>query len=269
MLVGVTGIPGAGKSYMCVRLVVKAMFEGKIVVTNFNMKPGWIRKLVNRRYWYWRFVPHWGSQRLRVHEAEYAARYHVIAEVSELVTLRFSGEGENRAVVVIEEAHTFLNAREWNKEDRKEIVAWSSKVRHLGVQAFIVTQDLESIDRQVRAKLTYHVKLRNFNHWKVMGIPIWPVPRFLAIWNYPTAKAIVKREFFGLTWTKKLYDSHELGVWAEEDRPDLTWLPRTPDAEPAGQPAAASPERSEADGATACLPATSDVVRDDSGEALT
>lgn len=258
MLVGVSGIPGAGKSFMCVRLVVRAMLAGKVVVTNFRLHDGWIRTLVRRHYWYWCLVPRFGKRKLAVYEEEYASRYHVISHVSELVTIRVAGEKPNRCMVVIEEAHTFLNAREWNNKDRGEIVAWASKVRHLGIEAYIVTQDLESIDRQIRARITYHAKLRNFKHWKLMGIPIWPWDRFLAIWHYPTAKAIVKREFFGLNWCKKLYDTHELGVWGEEGRDDLLWLPRTPAAEPASQPAAAPPERSEAGGATACLPAMPD-----------
>lgn len=256
MLVGVTGIPGAGKSFMCIRLVVRALMAGKVVVTNFPLKPGWIRLVVRRQHFWWCLVPVVGRRRLEDFEAEATTRFHVIRDVKELVTIRFAGEGASRAVVVIEEAHTFLNAREWNKEDRGEVVAWASKVRHLGVDAYVVTQDLESIDRQVRAKMTYHVKLRNFKHWKVMGIPIWPFDRFLAIWHFPTAKAIVKREFFGLNWSKKLYDTHELGVWGEENRTDLLWLPRAPDVVPACPPDVAAAARSAAGGAPAGQPAT-------------
>lgn len=257
MLIGVTGPLGCGKSWFAVRKIVEALEKDKVVITNFDLQEDWVELVVDHALWRW-VVP---GHRAKLKE-RWRRNVHVVREIDELCRIRIDGCKEARARVVIEEGHTFINARDWHDSERKEVVAWASKVRHLGEEVFIVTQDLQSIDRQIRAKMTYHVELRNLRQWKVAGIPIVPFNYFIAIWRYPTGKAVVKRDFYMLDWRKRLYDTHELGVWGEEGREDLLWLPRPPVAAPAGPPAGRTagppagrtPAASTPDGATEELP---------------
>ena len=229
----VTGPLGAGKSFYGIRKAADAIEAGKFVVTNFAMSEDWTERVANRNAFRWLL----GRRRRRLAE-RWSRNYYRVNDLAELIRVRAAGSGEGRMVVVIDEAHVFMNARTWRDEDRMRLVEWASASRKLGADVYLITQDLQSLDRQVRDRLTYHVTLRNLKQFKVMGIPVVPFNFFLAIWQYHAAgKAIVKREAYRLNWMAKLYDTHDLGAFATlVDPEDAIWLPLPA---PAPTPAAA------------------------------
>lgn len=228
-LIMVTGPLGAGKSYYGVRKAVEALEAGKIVVTNFGMVPDWHEKVVDHHPLRW-LIP----GRRRKLKREWRGRILQVPDLATLLRVRVDGDGESRAVAIIDEAHMFMNARSWKDEGRMDIVGWASASRKLGFDVYLITQDLQSLDRQVRDRLTYHVSLRNLKQFKVMGIPIFPFNFFLAIWQYHAAsKAIVKREAYRLGWARKLYDTMATGGLGMVDEPtDPIRLPERPSSEP-------------------------------------
>jgi Zonular occludens toxin (Zot) len=233
-LIMVTGPLGSGKSYYGVRKAVEALEQGKVVVTNFRMTPEWTDRVVDRHPLRW-VIP----GRRRKLKAKWARSVLVVPDLKTLLRVRLEGQGEKRGVVVIDEAHVFMNARSWRDEDRMELVEWASASRKLGFEVYLITQDLQSLDRQVRDRLTYHVTLRNLKQFKVAGIPIVPFNFFIAIWQFHTAaKAIVKREAYRLSWMAKLYDTMDLGAFGSLMNPEDAI--RLPSAAPSEPPQAAS-----------------------------
>jgi zona occludens toxin len=220
MMAVVTGPPGSGKSFYAVCKAIDAVESGKFLVTNFPLIENWEETVANHhplRY----MIP----GRRRALAKRFRQRSFYSPDLTELSRLRFEGRAEGRAVAVIDEAHQALNARMWNDSDRAEHIRFFTQHRHVGLDLFLLTQDLQNIDRQVRALLEYHISLRNLRRMKVMGIPVSPINLFLAIWLWHSGpKNVVKRELFPLNWRKKLYDTHG---YAPPPTDGAIWLPRS------------------------------------------
>lgn len=236
MIALVTGPPGSGKSYYAVRKAVDSLERGKFVITNVPMTPDWQDKVADHHPLRW-VIP----GRRRKLKAQWRGRLmHIGDDFSALRRIRMKGSKEGRGVVVLDEAHVWMNSRLWRDDDRLDIVNWFSMHRKLGFDVYLITQDANNIDRQVRALFEYHVHLRNLRMMKVAGVPVSPINLFLAIWKWHAAKgAVVKREAYRLNWTKKLYDT--MGMYGENGHTpdDVLWLPR-----PERAPARAHPLRS-------------------------
>jgi zona occludens toxin len=236
LITAVTGTPGAGKGVYAVRKSVEAIERGKVLVTNVPMVADWTERVAYR---------HPVRRLIPKRRGKLAARYqrHVlyVRTLEDLARVRVPGDEEGRWIAVIDEAGDFLNAREWREEGRKENVGWFNKHRHLGADVYLIAQDLDNLDRQVRSKAEYVCRLRNLRRMKVAGIPVSPVNLFLAItrWNDP-AKTVAKRECYTLNWTKDLYDTHG-AVDLDGPPPDAILLPRPPlNAAPAGHASASA-----------------------------
>lgn len=220
MIVLVTGAPGSGKSYYAVRTIATALMDGKPVATNIALKEGWERQVANlnplNRILWWR--------RRRVEE-RLGRQVFVSDDLDELFRVRLDGDKEGRGVMVLDEAHTWLNSRTWDQSadaratkaeavaQRLKMVRYFSSHRHLGFDVYCITQDELNIDRQVRGLFEYHVRLKNLRNFKLAGIRIVPVRYFLAIWEWnDTAKSIVKRQGYPLTRIANIYSTHALAV---------------------------------------------------------
>jgi hypothetical protein len=159
---------------------------------------------------------------------------YVAPELGELFSLRLRGRGEGRGVMVLDEAHYWLNARNWGADDREAIVTFFTQHRKLGWDVYLIVQDAEMIDKQVRRLIEFHVELKNLRRVKVcLGLlPLSPVNLFLANWWWHGMRHVkpVKRELNRLTWQRRLYDTTQLHHGIEQDGDaDALWLPRQPD----------------------------------------
>lgn len=222
MIVLVTGPPGSGKTYYTVRKVCDSLERGKFVATNVDFHDGWTDKLARGNVLRW-LIP---GRRAAMAE-RFAERTYVTPNLDELFRLRLPGKGESRGVMVLDEAHQWMNSRLWKDTDRLRIVQFFSQHRKLGWDIYLVTQDANNIDRQVRSLFEYHAQLRNLKKMRVLGVPVTPVNLFLCIWKWHAAQgAIVKREAYRLTGRAKYYDTMaqtHLPDWDGDD--DLIYLP--------------------------------------------
>jgi hypothetical protein len=241
MLFGVTGTPGAGKSYYAVRKIVDNLQRGKLVATNVPLCEGWEVELAKRTLGS-RLIP----GRVQRRAAFYRDRSMQVRTLDELMQIQLAGSDEGRGVCVLDEAHEWLNSRLWDadKELRQRYVDWFSTHRHAGWDVYLISQHLDSVDKQVRDRVEFNVRLRNMKRARLAGFPIVPMNVFLAVhtWNGgpQSKKVITKREWFLLDGRRKLYSTHRSGY---ELRPGRPTLPRsaTPEPSASGPPAAAAP----------------------------
>lgn len=233
MIYAVTGTPGSGKSWYAVRRICQALIDGKPVATNVPLRPGWAHELARRN-------PRHRLTRGGVDRA--AAKYERLLlqldprHPDDLMKVRLNGSGEGRGIAVLDEAHEWLNSRMWADGDRKEFVAWFSTHRHYGWDVYLLTQYLDSIDKQVRDRVEWHISVRNLRNARVAGVRIFPFSLFLAIHLWaggPQAtRHVGRRETYVLDRRRQLYDTH--GLAFEGSAPDdAIWLPREAEQRPA------------------------------------
>jgi hypothetical protein len=230
LIVGVTGTPGSGKSYICVRKITDNVLGGKMVVTNVPLRDGWelvlaLRNPIVRLLW-WLHVRRPARRRAE----RFTDRVAVVKTLDELMDVQLGCQScgapadgrcghhikEGRGIAVVDEAHEWLNARMWDedKELRARYVNWFSTHRHNGWDVYLVSQHLDSLDKQVRDRVEYHVTLRNLRNAKFIGIPVVPFNVFLAIWVWAQTSGgsrgrhVNKREFFKICSLANLYSTH-------------------------------------------------------------
>jgi hypothetical protein len=239
MIALVVGAPGSGKSYTSVALIAEALRAGKPVATNIELAEDWPELVVasmagarlRGRAWRER-----RAERLR-------SLVHVSGELDELFRVRLVGCGkcrgcdrggicrrENRGVMVLDEAHNWMNARTWDADGvsaskneavqrRLGVVRFFSQHRKLGWSVYLITQDENNVDRQVRTLFECLVRLRNLHNFKFIGIPIVPVNLFLAIWQWnDPSKSVLRRQVRRLDKrVARLYDTMALSHGAGDE----------------------------------------------------
>jgi zona occludens toxin (predicted ATPase) len=236
----VTGTPGAGKSYYAVRRIKAALERGQVVATNVALHDGWATAIA-RSNPFTRLVP----GRVRKKAARYEQRLIVSDDLDELFRVRLHGDGESRGVMVLDEAHNWMNGRSWDVDEtggternarsvavnrRMTVVKFFTQHRKLGWEVVLITQAAENLDAQVRRLCEFNTRLRNLRQFKVAGITLFPFNLFIAIkvWNDPS-KSIMSREVFRLhRRTARLYDTMALSHGLEDDASDAIWMPRPP-----------------------------------------
>lgn len=234
----VVGTLGSGKTYWSVRKIEAALRDGKCVATNVKLTDDFAERIAAHRP-RCRF-----SSAARKRYADKIRRHYFYSDdLDELFRVRLSGSAEGRGVMVLDEAHGWMNARLWNDNRRVEIVRFFTQARKLGWHVYLITQNEKNIDSQVRDLFEYHIRLRNLRRLQFAGFPIVPFNLFMAIrtWN-GAGNAIVGRDWYRLTWQKALYDTHEIHHGLDEtDAPPGVVLPRPEVAATAAAPDAPAP----------------------------
>lgn len=242
------GVPGAGKSFTCVAEIVEALEQGKCVITNVELEPGW-EKIAARSNFVRRCIP--GA--VAKAEARYLDRVFVATSLEELMRVRIAGEKEGRCLAIFDEAHNWMNARTWANEDRAPVVRWFTQHRKLGFDVYLVTQRAENIDLQVRALCEYRVTLSNLKRQRMMGIRPIPFNIFRQHWRWEggNEKAVAKIKFRRLNKkVARLYNTLALSHGLEADDFEPIYLPHSSASprvvephENARAPAAGSPDQ--------------------------
>jgi len=219
MIAAITGTPGSGKTYTCVKTIVDDLCKGRVVVTNVKLVDDWAYQVVNSG---WRRVLPRSAKEARARELE---RYYRFVESMEELLLVWvdrpakyarSSEGlcEGWWTVVLDEAHQWLNNRQWKDDNRQIYGSWFAEHRKVGADVFLLSQHMDAIDKQVRDRVEYKVTLKNLRRVRIAGIPLVPFNYFLAIWEWTQGatagkRQIAKRRFYGLDWRRGLYDTFQ------------------------------------------------------------
>jgi len=148
MIIAFVGTPGSGKSYDAVNEVVANLKIGRVVYTNIEG----MEQDQCKRYM---------QDLLGFDDYEFKTRFNHLTdtEMKNFWNLTLPG-----SLIVIDEAHRLFNSREWQSASNKEFCDWASVHRHQGYDCYIITQDLEKIDKQARSLVewTYHYRQVNF-----------------------------------------------------------------------------------------------------------
>lgn len=241
MIAAVQGVPGAGKTYYGMRVIAQAILAGKFVATNVKLVDDWPERIANTTVLRW--MPRRRAQKM----AEWRRRVAYVEDVDELARIRLGTRGfekqlEGRGVVVLDEAGEWLDSRSWadDKDKRHRTNRFFRQHRKLGWDVYLIAQDVEHIDKQVRDLAEFTVTLRNLRRFKpFLGIPLWPFGNlFLALWFWSGVRlGRPMRKQGPYTLNKKiagLYDTHQIVHEVGNDEGhELVWLPL-----PAGDPAA-------------------------------
>lgn len=245
----VTGPPGHGKSFYCVRTIVRSLERGRWVATNIELHDDWVRTAA-RANGLRRLLP----GRVQSREGVFAEKAYVTHDLDELVRLRLPGCGrcktckagrrcmrEGRGVMVLDEAHMWLNARTWDADDsgrgltkaqavmnRLKIVRFFSQHRKLGWEIYLVTQDDANLDSQVRRNFEDHIHLKNMKAYKIplIGIRPFPVNVFAAVrtWHDRDRTKLGVEVFLLSKKVAGIYDTMATSHGLEWDAPDAIWL---------------------------------------------
>jgi hypothetical protein len=150
----VKGELGSGKSLLSVSRMQKALEDGNRVATNMDL---FLERLVGDR------------------KPRDVTRLPDHPKLEDFRALGRGHEGRKGiekkfGLIVLDEAATFLNSREWageadaDKSDkqkqakaRSQLIAWLRHARKFRWHLILITQDVESLDAQVRRALSEHV----------------------------------------------------------------------------------------------------------------
>jgi hypothetical protein len=171
-----TGAPGHGKSYTAVKLIDESVSKGKMVVTNVPLREDWAYQMA-------RYHTLFGSLRknaVKKKQDRFTSLVHVVrpledgsGNLGEILRVRFSGKGEGRGRVILDESQRDINVRQGKAKDEKHVrlavVNWVSAHRHYGVDVTLLTQAIGNIDLQIRNLYEFHAEVRNFRRLPFVG----------------------------------------------------------------------------------------------------
>ena len=137
-----SGTPGSYKSYHAVCDILNWLKSNRNVITNFpvdyqrlGIKPSGIYKFCKN------------------------------TEITPKMLLSFHIENHKlsfkpQTLIVIDEASTFFNPREFGRADRMEWINFFANHRHFNFEVILITQSDKMLDKQIRGLIEYEIKHR-------------------------------------------------------------------------------------------------------------
>lgn len=155
-----TGKLGSGKSLAAVGRAREYGTMGRRVVSNFHID---LSSLARKR------SSHLAKAFVEVIPARPSS--------ADLHALGRGGTGEHDAgLLILDECGTFLNARQWNGEDRARIVEWFLHSRKLAWDVILIVQHASMIDKQIREAIgEFLVTVRRLDKMK-LPVLSWLLP---------------------------------------------------------------------------------------------
>lgn len=135
----VTGPQGSGKSLVCTRIARDFLLNGRLLVSNLD-------------FYLYNLLPYWSkSVYIRVPDIPSADDLWAVGQATT------SANEKDFGLLIIDEIAVIANAREWKNEKRTELISYLRQARKHGFNSFFISQDVESIDAQIRKSLVEHV----------------------------------------------------------------------------------------------------------------
>jgi hypothetical protein len=162
----VAGKRGSGKTLGALSMIRRYVEEGRVVATNLDI-----------------YIEHLAPSWNRVH-CYRLPDFPTADDLKELPPGNPDPVQEgNNGLLVLDEAATFLNSREWKGESRQDLISWLVQSRKYGWDLLLIAQHVNLIDKQVREAL---IEIQG----TVRRMDKIQVPFFSSIWKYFTARPL-------------------------------------------------------------------------------
>lgn len=143
-----TGKLGSGKSLWAMDKMRQAIRQGRPVATNFDL--------------FLEHLPKPSAPVYRIPDYPKASDLQGIGVGSD------SRDEKDFGWLVLDEAGTWLNSREWSSGDRAGVISWLLHARKLHWNVILLVQSVTVLDKQVRESLTeHHVVCRRMDRMRI------------------------------------------------------------------------------------------------------
>ena len=174
-----TGKPGNGKSLHMAEIIYKNIKKGKNVIANFEINETVFDKCRNKEklgqfiyenneYWLNNAYTDktYKSKVLKEYSYldglyHYATQFHKRNNRGQII--------EHQTLLVLDECQELFNSRTWNRRDRLAWCGFFRQHRKYGYDVYLISQDDNVIDKQIRNILEYEVEHRCVNNYKTFG----------------------------------------------------------------------------------------------------
>lgn len=163
---GLTGKPGAGKSYFATRLIIAEITSGKNrpIVTNVPINKSKLREYVGKDFYYYPLETYTDNKAFFTNRG-----YYNIENLPPSQNVDFAPllkDNDEGVLFIVDEAHLYFNARNW-KHMPQATISYITTIRHVGDSLVWMCQRFSDIDSQIRGKTqAFHV-LRNLEKEKL------------------------------------------------------------------------------------------------------
>lgn len=161
---GLTGKPGAGKSYFATRLIIAEIKEGRNrpIVSNVPINKEKLREYVGKDFHYYPLETYTDN----THFFTNRGYYHIDIPAGQNIDFApLIKEDDEGVLFIIDEAHLYFNARNW-KHMSTGTISYITTIRHVGDSLVWMCQKFSDIDAQIRGKTQAFHLLRNLTKEK-------------------------------------------------------------------------------------------------------
>ena len=164
---GLTGKPGAGKSYFATRLIIAEITKGRNrpIVSNVPINKEKLRAYVKKDFYYYPLETYSDNKAFFTNRGYYRipAESLIDSNIDFAPLLKNDDDG---VLYVIDEAHLYFNARNW-KHMPQGTISYITTIRHIGDSLIWMCQKFSDIDSQIRGKTQAFHLLRNLEKEKL------------------------------------------------------------------------------------------------------
>lgn len=182
---------GAGKSYYVTTQILQYLSEGGTIFASSSFVLDWDASaaLVLERYGVEIERDQWNSFEQ--------------TDVWKLHEITPPGTDEKPVLIIIDEAHTALNARDWADKAKRPFFDWLTQSRHDNNDLIFISQSAANIDKQIARLVTYIIRVRNMANFEFPGIGKWPFKQFVVSRFDQDGKTLMRKNW--ISHDKKIF----------------------------------------------------------------
>ena len=180
---------GGGKTYHAVKYMCKYFASGGVVCSNIMLNLEAVKEYLRLRF-------HWEYQKGQF-------IYLEDDQINQFYKHTPAGTPDTPSLVVIDEAHIWLNARDWANVLR-EMLVFLSQSRKCFTDIIFISQSALNLDKQIMRLVQYIWRFRDLKKLKISELGIgWPLNQFL----------VAQYDYDGKTLLDKRFELKDRGIY--------------------------------------------------------